>query len=192
MNEPATNPAGAALPRHQETAMRHVPGLALLGVLCLGGPAFGQGFFANDPLALVSYWYDRYFSRPADPIGLAGWAQMLQTLPPANELSAMLSSPEYFARAGNTPPGFVHTLFRDVTGRAPTRREFNWMMNQLAFDAGPWPRATLAYNVLQRYPQGLFPPVGWGTAVPPPPGRGWGARPWQDFDYRRPDWRFRP
>jgi hypothetical protein len=183
--------------------MRRLPGCALLGVLCLGGPALGQGYydydaqvggFAQDPEALVRYWYARYFSRPADPIGMVGWAQMLrQGWAPANVLSAMLSSQEYFGRAGFTPQGFARTLFLDVTGREPTPREFGWMMGQLAFDAGPWPRAILAYNVLQRYPQGLYPPFAAGPAAAAfPPGRPWRAREWHEFEYRRPGWRFGP
>jgi hypothetical protein len=167
--------------------MRRIPQLALLGLLCLSGPVLAQGFygpgagaFSQDPEALVHHWYARYFGRWADPIGLAGWAQMIrQGLPPINTLSAMLSSQEYFDRAGNTPQGFARTLFRDVTGREPRPREFNWMMSQLALASGPWERAWLAYNVLQRYPEGLFPPV--------VPGQNW-----PDYDYRRPGWRWRP
>jgi hypothetical protein len=159
--------------------MRRLPELTLLGLLCLSGPVLAQGF-PQDPEALVAQWYARYFSRPPDPIGLAGWAQMIrQGLPPINTLSAMLSSQEYYARAGFTPEGFARTLFRDVTGREPTRREFNWMMGRFALAAGPWERAWLAYEVLQRHPQGLDPPVApWPN--------------WPTFDYRRPSWRWRP
>jgi hypothetical protein len=167
--------------------MRRIPELALLGLLCMSGPVLAQGFpvftagaYSQNPEALVRYWYLRYFSRPADLIGMAGWAQMIrQGLAPANVLSAMLSSQEYYDRAGNTPQSFAQTLFRDVTGRMPTRREFNWMMSQLNFAAGPWERAWLAYNVLQRHPQGLYPPFGLG-------------RGWPEFDYRRPSWGWRP
>jgi hypothetical protein len=182
--------------------MRQIYGLALLGVLCLGGPTFAQGYDydahvgaqVQHPVALVGYWYNRYFSRPADPVGLQGWAQMLQTLPPTNVLSAMLSCQEYFDRAGDTPEGFAHTLFLDVTGREPTPGEFGWMMNQLALDAGPWARAILAHSVLQRFPQGLSPPLAAGPAVPPPPppGSGWQQQDWHAYEYRRPDWRYRP
>jgi hypothetical protein len=72
----------------------------------------------------------------------------------------MLSSQEYYDKGGDTQEGFAQTLFRDITGRAPTPQEFNWMMGQLGFSVSGWPRATLALSLLQRYPQALYPPVG--------------------------------
>jgi hypothetical protein len=184
--------------------MRWIPGLALLGVLCLSGPACAQSYYdydanvggyAQDPEALIRFWYRKYLNREADVPGMVGWAQLLrQGTPPANVLGAMLSSQEYYDKTGDTPQGFAQTLFQDVTGRQPTPPEFNWMMSQLGWGAGGWQRGTLAYDLLQRYPQGLYPSFAPGPAVAPPYRRdyGWREHEWHEHEYRRPDWRYRP
>jgi hypothetical protein len=177
--------------------MQRFLGPALLGLLLAGGPASAQsyydydanaGAYAQDPEALVRFWYRKYLSREADVPGMVGWAQLLrQGTPPANVLGAMLSSQEYYDRCGNTPQGFAQTLFMDVTGRQPTPQEFNWMMSQLGW-GGAWQRGTLAYDLLTRYPQAMYPPLVPGPGAPPPYRRDhW----WRNYEYRRPDWRYR-
>jgi hypothetical protein len=183
--------------------MRYIPALALLGVLGLSGPALAQGYYdydanagayAQDPGSLVSFWYQKYLSRVVDPSGLAGWTQQLMRSAPASVLASILSSQEYYARAGCTPDGFVRTLFMDVLGRQPTPQEYNWAMGHFVFGASSRERTRIARDLLNRYPQAIFP--SFAAAPAPPPGyrpeHEWRERYWHEHEYRRPDWRYRP
>jgi hypothetical protein len=182
--------------------MRPIAALALLGLLGLGEPVLAQGYYdydanagavAQDPEALVRFWYDKYLSRPADPIGLAGWAKLVTQSTPTGVLAAILSSQEYYERAGASPQGFVRTLYLDIAGREPTPQEFQWALSHLTFGGSGWERSQLALKLLQRYPQAIYPSF---AALPqPPPGyrpdHEWRERYWHEHEYRRPDWRYR-
>ena len=72
-------------------------------------------------------------------------------------LAGILSSDEYYARGGNTPDGFIRTLFVDLTGRQPTPRELDYRLRRLYSGQ----RSDVAYEVLTRYPQS------WGQGPPP-------------------------
>jgi hypothetical protein len=175
----------------------------LLSVLCLSGPTFAQSSYDYDatvggnsqsPEDLVCFWYQKYLDREADEPGMVGWAQLLrQGTPPANVLGAMLSSQEYYDRAGGTPEGFAHTVFLDITGREPTPRELDGMVRRFHFGAGGWERGALACDLLQRYPHALYPSLAPGPGRPGDrPEDRWQQHEWHEHEYRRPDWRYRP
>jgi hypothetical protein len=102
------------------------------------------------------------------------WVDFLrQGQPPEKVLSYILGSQEYFDRAGDNPEEFVQRLFRDVTGRRPTEREFDYWMRQMRHRS----RADVAYAFLTRY------------------APSWDERPYYPdesrYDYRRPYWPYR-
>jgi len=127
----------------------------------------------------VNYWFERYFGQPADPHSLFVWAaQVDQSNDPDKVLAAMVGQSVYYDRAGDTPRGFVLHLFHDLTGRDPTRGEFQLWMDRLFHNGGESPgvedRTNVAYDMLRRYPQ---------STTPPEHDRD------EDYDYRRPGYR---
>ena len=86
-------------------------------------PAFAQPGTYSD---LVDSWYHRYLGRHVDPAGRADHVYALRhgTSPTVVE-AAILSSPEYYVKNGNTPEGYVAALYRDVLGRRAGSYEFS-------------------------------------------------------------------
>lgn len=109
-----------------EEIMRAFITLAMLTVTTLtvsAGPAMAQTISYGD---LVDSWYHRYLGRRVDPIGRADHVRALRHGTPANVVeAAILSSPEYYLRNGNTPEGYVAALYRDVLGRRAGVTEFS-------------------------------------------------------------------
>jgi hypothetical protein len=81
---------------------------------------------------LVDGWYHRYLGRHIDPIGRRDHVHALRhgTLAAVVE-AAILSSPEYYLRNGNTPEGYVAALYRDVLGRRAGIHEFSRDVNHV-------------------------------------------------------------
>jgi hypothetical protein len=75
----------------------------------------------------VAAWYQRYLDRYPDRAGLEDWADKLRRgRDPIDVEAGILSSDEYWARAGSNPGGWVDRLFRDTTGRPPSVRDFRF------------------------------------------------------------------
>ncbi len=112
-----------------------------------------------DPVAQVQAWYRQFLDRDVDPTGLASWTDQLRRgQPPAAVLASILSSEEYYQRAGSTPEGFVRALFQDLTRRAPPQQEWrDWERRARSED-----RKTIAQNLVQRYAQAWQPPADVG------------------------------
>ncbi len=112
-----------------------------------------------DPVVQVQAWYRQFLDRDVDPTGLASWSDQLRRgQPPATVLAGILSSEEYYQRAGSTPEGFVRALFQDLTRRVPPPQEFrDWERRARSED-----RKTIAQNLVQRYAQAWQPPADVG------------------------------
>src|SRR5262249_9034410 len=92
-------------------------------------------------------WYQRFLEREPDFPGASGWIQLLRRgQSPQSVLANILSSQEYFEKAGSTLRGFVQTLHRDLYGRPPTRWEFDFWIPR-AHSAS---RRDVAYDMLSR------------------------------------------
>ncbi|MFN4257704.1 MAG: DUF4214 domain-containing protein [Gemmataceae bacterium] len=82
-----------------------------------------QGFVT--PEMLVNGWYRQYLNRAPDPAA-SQWIQALRTgTSPTVVQSAILGSPEYLRKHGNSRPGFVRGLYQDILGRQPNPKELN-------------------------------------------------------------------
>lgn len=100
--------------------------------------------------ALVRNWYLRFLNREPDPQGLNGWTNaLLQGAQPAQVLTGILGSQEYYQRAGSTPEGFVVTLYRDLLYRDPSNPEMVHWARRTALRG----HTAVAYELLVRHPQ---------------------------------------
>ena len=130
--------------------------------------------YPERPEELVRSWYEKFLNREPDPDGLATWAGAIRNgQPPEQVLAGILNSDEYYAKAGNSPEGFIETLFQDVVGRRPTDREFDYWVRRAYRES----RTDVAYALLARYPQS------WQTEPYYPDS--------YRYDYRRPTWPYR-
>src|SRR5437762_12280300 len=85
-------------------------------------PASAQTVNAAD---LVDSWYRRYLGRHVDSPALRDHLHAIRHGTPLDAVEvAILASPEYYVRNGNTPEGFVAALYRDVLGRRAGSHEF--------------------------------------------------------------------
>lgn len=126
---------------------------------------------------LVNAWSLRFFGMGADDSSVAYWGgQLDRGNSPDQVLAAILGHSSYYAHVGGTPRALVLVLLRELTGRDPSRREFDYWMGRLLHAGGDNPsdedRTDLVYDMLRRYPQG----------GPPP-------RADDDYDYRGPGYR---
>jgi hypothetical protein len=173
--------------------------LCTAALLYLSPAAFGQAY--GDPNSLVNYWYETFLGRAPDQ-GASPWVtQLSEGTPPDQVLSAILGSPEFYAKAGSTPEGFVTLLFQDALKRPPDPRELNFWVRQLYSED----RASVAESILTQNP-GVW--VGSDSGPPPAvvnpgvpvaplvvsPGVDWDRDRHWDWDrhhdvheYRRPD-----
>lgn len=95
--------------------------------------------------SLVDGWYVRYLGRHADPVGLTSEVRAIRAGTPLDVAeAAILASPEYYARNGNTPEGFVAALYRDVLGRRAGSHEFAHQVDHVLRDG----RTSVALRVL--------------------------------------------
>ncbi len=85
-------------------------------------PAFAQH---SGTAQLIDSWYHRYLGRHIDPAGMHDHLQAIRRGTPLDVVEAsILASPEYYARSGATPEGFIAALHRDVLGRRAGVGEF--------------------------------------------------------------------
>jgi hypothetical protein len=155
-------------------------------VLILAGPALAQyppypayPPAASDPQAMVEGWYARFLHRRAD-YGAAGWVnQLRQGQSPAHVLGIILSSEEYYLRAGGTPPAFIQALFLDLTGQQPSPAQLDGWLRRMRFMS----RKDIAYQVLIRYPQAW---QGAGPTYYPDQPNPYPQPYYNPYDYRRP------
>jgi hypothetical protein len=107
-----------------------------------GYPRAAQG----SPEDLVRSWYVQFLHREPDPLWSV-WVEAVRNGQEPNAvLAAILSSQEYYDKAGGTPEGFVQALFQDTTGRRPTPEEMGyWIRRVVDRD-----RTDVAYAVLTR------------------------------------------
>jgi len=140
-------------------------------------PGYGRGGYNDAPEQMVRDWYSRFLGRAPDGQSSV-WVEAVRSgQQPEAVLGQILGSSEYYMRAGSTPQGFVRRLYTDLTGRPPGPGETrNWLNRMYQSD-----RQDVAYQMLQRYPQG-----------------GVGSTPQEDYqpeptyEYRRPVPRYYP
>jgi hypothetical protein len=107
---------------HTQTRLVLISALALASWLCGGTQAR-----ADRASRMVASWYERYLDRYPDPDGLRDWADKLRRgWDPLEVEAGILSSDEYWQRAGSNPAGWVDRLFRDATGRPASVRDFRF------------------------------------------------------------------
>jgi hypothetical protein len=158
--------------------MRRFLLVILLASVALVPPAFPQyPAPIPGPQGLVEEWYARFLNRPPDAFA-GGWIDALrQGQPPEAVLAQILGSPEYYAKGGGTPDGFLQTLYSDVVGRAPFPQELGYWLPRMSFMSP----AEVAYHVISYFPQS------WHTPAPgyyEPRTPGYTAGP--TYHYRRP------
>jgi hypothetical protein len=163
--------------------MRRFLVVALLGLVVLVPPAFPQFPAPGGARRLVEGWYARFLNRAPDAFA-GGWiAALRRGQSPEAVLAQILGSPEYFARGGGTPQGFLHRLYRDVVGRPPFPQELNYWLPRMTFMSP----SEVAFHVISFFPQS------WQTPAPGfygPRTPGFTAAP--TFQYRRPGFLFGP
>jgi hypothetical protein len=123
---------------------------AIPAVLCLFvlGSAAQAQYYPNSPARLVRNWYRQYLGRDLDQGGY-GWVSLLENgAGPDVVLASILGSDEYWQRAGGTPDGFVRALFQDIGHRQPTRRDYDYWINQLQYQQP----SDVALGILHLYP----------------------------------------
>jgi hypothetical protein len=102
--------------------------LTLTTLTASAAPAFAQPGYGD----LVDSWYHRYLGRHVDPAGRADHVYALRHgVSPTTVEAAILSGPEYYARNGNTPEGYVAALYRDVLGRRADSYAFGREVNHV-------------------------------------------------------------
>jgi hypothetical protein len=159
--------------------MRRILVVALLGVVVLSPPAFPQFMGRGGARALVEGWYARFLNRPPDAFAGGSIDALRRGQSPEAVLAQILGSPEYFARGGGTPQGFLQTLYRDVVGRPPFPQELAYWLPRMGFMS----TTEVAYSVISFFPQS------WQTPAPGfygPRTPGFTAAP--TFNFRRPRW----
>jgi hypothetical protein len=162
--------------------MRRSAILACCGVFLAAAPSFAQsnwyhegyqGAYPQQAEELVRVWYQRFLHREPDP-NRAAWVDALNSgQQPEAVLAGILSSTEYYDKAGGSPEAFVNRLFQDLTGRRPSPSEMDHWVRRAAYGD----RKDVAYALLMRYPQD------WGTGPT--------YRDDRRYDYRRPNWPYR-
>ena len=81
---------------------------------------------------LITASYQRFLSRTPDAGGLAYWlGQMNAGWTISRMESGFITSPEYYARAGSTPAGWVGLLFTDVLGRSAGSSEVAYWVQRI-------------------------------------------------------------
>src|SRR5439155_13764468 len=109
--------ARASGERNQEATMKTLLSIMMAGSLMLalgGSPAQAQ---SCEETRLIDRWYQSYLNRPADVVGLAAWTQKLRCAGPEAAQAGILASDEFYCQAGQSPEGFVASLYAHVLGR---------------------------------------------------------------------------
>lgn len=103
----------------------------------------------RDPRMLVTGWYQHFLGRGQDP-GTLFWVHDLQQgFSPQQVLSTILSSREYFLRAGGTQDGLIERLYLDLTGHKPSAKELKYWQGRLKVDS----IQDMTYQMLSRNPK---------------------------------------
>jgi hypothetical protein len=88
--------------------------------------------------------YRRLLGRPADPVGIALFVNLLRSGAMDEQVEAIiLDSDEYFQHVGGTNSAFVTALYQDVLGRGPDPAA-QFFLNALAAGA---PRSPVALQI---------------------------------------------
>jgi hypothetical protein len=136
-------------------------------------PAVSAQYPVDNSARLVRSWYQRFLQREPDRQGLSGWVEEVRRgTPPEAVLSGILGGTEYYDRCGDSPEGFVETLFQDLLGRPPNQREFSYWVGRTAYESNQ----DVAYALLRRYPDS------WDS------GR-YSRDRYEEREYRRPRYR---
>jgi hypothetical protein len=138
-------------------------GLLATTTLAQAQPFFRRGDLGRSPSAvdLALYWHRSYLRRPASPAEVRDVAgQLRRGTPPAEVLSRLLGSGEYFDLAGGTREGFIARLIQEVGHRDPTRREVRDYLDR----ARGMDRREVALMFLRRYGPNWYP--GPGSTTP--------------------------
>src|SRR5437764_1277321 len=97
--------------RKRRPKMRAFITCAILTVATLTVNAVPASAQTIDAAKLVDTWYVRYLGHCADPVGLSDHLRAIGHGTPLEVVEAsILASPEYYARNGNTPEGYVAAL----------------------------------------------------------------------------------
>jgi hypothetical protein len=153
--------------------MRRFLLLTFAGLL-LGAGAANAQFSRDNSVQMVRNWYRQYLGREGEPSGVNNAVEALRNgTSPEELLASILGSDEYFARAGSTPEGFVRSLYRDLAGREPTRRELDFWRARTEWESN----SDVAAAMLRRFPNS------WAAGGFPPDWRYVPRRPWE------PRWR---
>ncbi len=140
--------------------MRRIALIVAIALLAVA-PSTVQAQVYGDNTSLVNDWYQTFLGRPADPNAVI-WVGELNSGTPADRvLATILSSDEFYRRAGRTPEGFITLLFTDLLQRPPTPAELDFWVRRMYTED----RATIADEILTQNP-GVW--VGATTVVTPP------------------------
>lgn len=146
--------------------MTTIRSLAFTALFCLPSLASAQSYYyrsapnGGNAGTLVRKDYQRYLQREPGP-GASTWIQDMRTGSTPNDvLGGVLSSDEYFTRAGGNRVGYVRQLYMDVLGREPLPAEINYWVGRLHHES---PRDIV--SVMLRF----HPRSGAVMKAPPPP-----------------------
>jgi len=127
----------------------------LLVTSCLVGSvelANGQTTAKLSRPALVRAWHRQYFHREPDARAVASWSYLFRLGRTEQEvLSSMLSTDEYYSRAGRTPEGLVRALFEDGAQNQLTSERRQALLSS----ARDLDRRNVAATFLRTYPEAL-------------------------------------
>jgi streptogramin lyase len=106
-----------------------------------GLPAGPTGIQHSDEahIRVVRGWYQTYLGRPADPLGLQYYVNLLKTQTEEMALSMLLASPEYYTHVGGSSPTdatFAQGLIHDLLGRAPYTNDLKYWQDQIKSNSG--------------------------------------------------------
>ena len=146
--------------------MRALITCAILTAAALTVNSASAQTYSTNAADLVDSWYHHYLGRHIDHAGLHDHLHAIRHGTPLDVVeAAILASPEYYVRNGNTPEGFVAALYRDVLGRRAGAFEFSRQVDHV-FTQG---RTAVALRVLsERTPPVVF-ASGPVVVAPPAP-----------------------
>lgn len=135
--------------------MKRIFAIAIAASLSVPAMAPAQSpYYRRSPTAgnagtLVRTDYERYLHREPGP-DASTWIQDLRTGSMPNDvLAGILSSDEYYAKAGGTRPDYVRRLYVDVLGREPLPAEINYWVGRLHYESP----GRIAHIMLRHHPR---------------------------------------
>jgi hypothetical protein len=121
-----------------------------------------------DPQQVIANWYQHFFGRPVDAVGLSSWTPALSTRGPQWVAAQLLASQEYWDHNGGTPQGMVLALYRDVLGRSSLQLrplDVDYWVNKMTLYNS---REAMVEEFLSDANVNLY-ALGAGEAAPPAP-----------------------